>query len=70
MIQAFFCGSMTIPRVVQAREEILLLIYFHDMSIENYRDLDCEANGMTSIAQSHHLHIPRGYDSTKLLKKV
>lgn len=40
------------------------------MPLENYEHLECEANAHTPLTQSHHLHIPRGYDSKKLLDKI
>lgn len=48
----------------------LFLIYSNDMVLPDYSDMEIEANAHTPIASNHHLHIPRGYDSRKLLDRI
>jgi hypothetical protein len=40
------------------------------MDRKEFDSLEIEANAHTPIAQSHHIHIPRGYDSRKLIDRI
>lgn len=64
------------PRVVCYPMEmkavlLLSLISLHDMpNLEDYSDMEIEANAHTPIHCSHHIHFPRGYDSRRIMDRI
>ena len=39
-------------------------------NLEDYSDMEIEANAHTPIHTSHHIHIPHGCDSKKIMDEV
>lgn len=57
-------------KILPVSVTLLFLKYFHDMNREEFDSLEIEANAHTPVISSHHLHIPRGYDSRRLMEIV
>jgi hypothetical protein len=50
---------------------LLSLISLHDMpNLEDYSDMEIEANAHIPTHCSHHIHFPRGYDSRRVMDRI